>query len=141
MFSSRLLLLQMIGAYCVSKTALLGLTKVMASELAEKNIRVNGVAPGIIRTKFSEFVRQFNLPSIVSNSSVSMLYFCSALERRRTHLESRQEHHPNETVCRTCSQDRYFPLWRTYYCPFQGSEKPTRLLALCLSWHPMPLLT
>ncbi|GAV03026.1 hypothetical protein RvY_13515 [Ramazzottius varieornatus] len=48
--------MQMIGAYCVSKTALLGLTKVMASELAEKNIRVNGVAPGIIKTKFSEFL-------------------------------------------------------------------------------------
>ncbi|KAK7460333.1 hypothetical protein BaRGS_00038921 [Batillaria attramentaria] len=43
----------MIGAYSVSKTALLGLTKTLAPELAGKNIRVNCLAPGIIKTKFS----------------------------------------------------------------------------------------
>ncbi|KAI1291771.1 Dehydrogenase/reductase SDR family member 4 [Halotydeus destructor] len=42
-----------IGAYSVSKTALLGLTKALASELASSNIRVNCVCPGVIRTKFS----------------------------------------------------------------------------------------
>lgn len=42
-----------LGAYSVSKTALLGLCKVLAIELAAKGIRVNAVAPGIIRTKFS----------------------------------------------------------------------------------------
>nr|KAG5705344.1 hypothetical protein BaRGS_011116 [Batillaria attramentaria] len=46
-------LLDMIGAYSVSKTALLGLTKTLAPELAGKNIRVNCLAPGIIKTKFS----------------------------------------------------------------------------------------
>lgn len=46
----------MLGAYSVSKTALLGLTKVMALELAENNIRVNCVAPGIIQTKFASAV-------------------------------------------------------------------------------------
>lgn len=44
----------MIGAYSVSKTALLGLTKALAPELAGMNIRVNGLAPGIIKTKFSK---------------------------------------------------------------------------------------
>ena len=43
-----------IGAYCVSKTALLGLTKTMAAELAQFNIRVNCLAPGLIKTKFSD---------------------------------------------------------------------------------------
>ncbi|XP_050438109.1 dehydrogenase/reductase SDR family member 4 isoform X2 [Adelges cooleyi] len=43
----------MLGAYSVSKTALLGLTKVVAADLAEHNIRVNCVAPGIIKTKFA----------------------------------------------------------------------------------------
>lgn len=46
----------MLGAYSVSKTALLGLTKVVAIDLAENNIRVNCVAPGIVKTKFASSV-------------------------------------------------------------------------------------
>ncbi|XP_037531708.1 dehydrogenase/reductase SDR family member 4 [Nematolebias whitei] len=42
-----------LGPYCVSKTALLGLTQNLAPELAHSNIRVNNVAPGIIKTSFS----------------------------------------------------------------------------------------
>jgi NAD(P)-dependent dehydrogenase (short-subunit alcohol dehydrogenase family) len=40
----------------VSKTALLGLTKAAAKDLAPENIRVNCVAPGIVITKFSAAV-------------------------------------------------------------------------------------
>lgn len=46
----------MLGAYCVSKTALLGLTKSAALQCATENIRVNCVAPGAIETKFANFV-------------------------------------------------------------------------------------
>ncbi|NP_001264018.1 dehydrogenase/reductase member 2-like [Oryctolagus cuniculus] len=46
-----------LGAYNVSKTALLGLTKTLAVELAPKNIRVNCLVPGIIKTPFSQVVR------------------------------------------------------------------------------------
>lgn len=46
--------LQLLGAYSVSKTALFGLTKAIAQDLAPKNIRVNCVAPGVIRTKFAK---------------------------------------------------------------------------------------
>jgi len=42
-----------LGAYSVSKTALLGLTKALSVECAPMNIRVNCVAPGIIKTNFS----------------------------------------------------------------------------------------
>lgn len=42
-----------LGPYSVSKTALLGLTKALAPELTPLNIRVNCLAPGLIRTKFS----------------------------------------------------------------------------------------
>ncbi|XP_031564743.1 dehydrogenase/reductase SDR family member 4-like [Actinia tenebrosa] len=45
--------LQGLGAYCVSKTALFGLTKVLATECADFGVRVNCVAPGIIKTRFS----------------------------------------------------------------------------------------
>eukprot|EP00794_Sanderia_malayensis_P018549 gene18549-20412_t len=42
-----------LGAYSVSKTALVGLTKALSVECAKNNIRVNCVAPGIIKTNFS----------------------------------------------------------------------------------------
>lgn len=44
----------MIGHYAVTKTALLGLVKLLAAELQEQGIRVNGVAPGLIKTEFSK---------------------------------------------------------------------------------------
>jgi len=43
-----------LGIYSVSKAGLIMLTRVMASEWGEKGIRVNAVAPGVIKTKFSE---------------------------------------------------------------------------------------
>lgn len=43
----------LLGAYSVSKTALFGLTKAASQDLANENIRVNCLAPGIIKTKFS----------------------------------------------------------------------------------------
>ncbi|PAV62123.1 hypothetical protein WR25_07519 [Diploscapter pachys] len=42
-----------IAAYGITKTALLGLTKALAQGLAGDNIRVNAIAPGIIKTKLS----------------------------------------------------------------------------------------
>ncbi|KXJ05379.1 Dehydrogenase/reductase SDR family member 4, partial [Exaiptasia diaphana] len=45
--------IQGLGAYCVSKTALFGLTKALSNECADMGIRVNCVAPGIIKTRFS----------------------------------------------------------------------------------------
>jgi len=44
----------LIGAYSVSKTALLGLTKAVAIQCASSNIRANCVCPGIIETRFSQ---------------------------------------------------------------------------------------
>lgn len=43
----------MLGVYSVSKAAVIMLTKVMATELAGANIRVNCICPGLIKTKFS----------------------------------------------------------------------------------------
>lgn len=43
----------LLGAYSVTKTTLLGLTKAAALQLAPEGITVNCVAPGIIKTKFS----------------------------------------------------------------------------------------
>ena len=43
-----------LGIYSMSKAALISLSKVMAKEWGESNIRVNVICPGLIKTKFSE---------------------------------------------------------------------------------------
>ncbi|XP_060081846.1 dehydrogenase/reductase SDR family member 4-like [Ylistrum balloti] len=45
-----------IGPYGVSKTALLGLKKALVHQLSPMNIRVNCLAPGLIKTRFSEAI-------------------------------------------------------------------------------------
>ncbi|VDM46984.1 unnamed protein product [Toxocara canis] len=42
-----------IAAYGITKTTVVALTKALANSLASKNIRVNCIAPGIIKTKMS----------------------------------------------------------------------------------------
>jgi NAD(P)-dependent dehydrogenase (short-subunit alcohol dehydrogenase family) len=43
-----------LGVYCTSKAAAVMLTQVMAKEWGQYNIRVNAIAPGIIKTRLSE---------------------------------------------------------------------------------------
>ena len=42
------------GAYCIAKAGVVMLTRVLALELAQYNIRVNAIAPYIVKTKFSQ---------------------------------------------------------------------------------------
>ncbi|XP_043259723.1 dehydrogenase/reductase SDR family member 4 [Colletes gigas] len=46
----------LLGTYAVSKTALLGLNNIAAATLASEGIRVNCIAPGVIKTKFSQTI-------------------------------------------------------------------------------------
>lgn len=68
-----------LGAYCVSKTALFGLTRALAIECADMGVRVNCVAPGIIKTRFSAavslslFYINCLLPNVFSQSETSIL--------------------------------------------------------------------
>lgn len=52
----------MLGAYCISKAAVIMLTKTLAAELGPRGIRVNCIAPGLVETKFAEVL--VNTPSI-----------------------------------------------------------------------------
>jgi meso-butanediol dehydrogenase/(S,S)-butanediol dehydrogenase/diacetyl reductase len=51
------------AAYVSSKHAVVGLTKEMALELADRNIQVNAVAPGVVRTAMTE--SYFDKPEVV----------------------------------------------------------------------------
>ena len=42
-----------IGHYAITKTMLVAMTKILAKELQDDEIRVNCVCPGLIKTKFS----------------------------------------------------------------------------------------
>jgi 3-oxoacyl-[acyl-carrier protein] reductase len=50
--------------YASSKAALTSFTKALAKELAQKNIRVNAVSPGVIDTPFHEV---FSTPEMIQN--------------------------------------------------------------------------
>ena len=43
-----------IGPYAISKAAVLMLTKVLASEWGQFKVRVNCIAPGLVKTRFSQ---------------------------------------------------------------------------------------
>jgi dehydrogenase/reductase SDR family member 4 len=43
-----------LGAYSVSKAAIIMLTRVLARELAPQGVRVNAIAPALVETRFSE---------------------------------------------------------------------------------------
>lgn len=54
------------GIYSISKAAVIMMTKVLAQELAQHNIQVNAIAPGIIKTRFAE--------ALWSNPQLSQAY-------------------------------------------------------------------
>jgi len=46
------------GMYGISKAAIIMLTQVLAVELGRANIQVNAIAPGVIKTRFSQVLWQ-----------------------------------------------------------------------------------
>ncbi len=52
----------MLGAYCISKAAIIMLTKALAAEVGPRGVRVNCIAPGLVETKFADVL--VNTPAI-----------------------------------------------------------------------------
>jgi len=76
------------GLYGASKTALIGLSRALASELGKEGIRVNCIAPGLVKTRMSEafwkgpygpvaekqlFLRRLGEPSDIGKVAVFLL--------------------------------------------------------------------
>jgi NAD(P)-dependent dehydrogenase (short-subunit alcohol dehydrogenase family) len=51
-----------LSAYSVSKAAVIHLTKTFAFELAPRKIRVNALAPGLIKTRLAKFIYRESAP-------------------------------------------------------------------------------
>ncbi|GFQ99462.1 hypothetical protein TNCT_261671 [Trichonephila clavata] len=64
--------IEVIGAYSVSKTALLGLTKAVAGQCSSMNIRVNCLCPGIIKTNFSDSLTASEEARRIINQNILM---------------------------------------------------------------------
>ena len=53
--------------YCASKAGVIGLTKSLARELSKRNITVNAVAPGFIKTKMTDVLDEKIVENIANN--------------------------------------------------------------------------
>jgi NAD(P)-dependent dehydrogenase (short-subunit alcohol dehydrogenase family) len=59
--------------YAAAKAALIGFTKALAREYARKNVTVNAVAPGFIKTQMTEQVPEEALDAIIKVTPVGRL--------------------------------------------------------------------
>jgi len=64
-----------LGVYSVSKAAVIMLTRILALEWAPLNIRVNAIAPGVIKTRFSEALHSSEeiVQEVLRNISIKRL--------------------------------------------------------------------
>jgi len=64
-------------SYSAAKAALIGATKTLSAELAPFGIRVNAIAPGVIKTEMTEKIPEENLKIFIQKSSLKRLGLAS----------------------------------------------------------------
>ncbi|XP_011691526.1 PREDICTED: dehydrogenase/reductase SDR family member 4 [Wasmannia auropunctata] len=62
----------LLGVYSISKTTLLGLIKATTIDLVNDGIRINGIAPGVIKTKFSKALYETEEAHEITKMNCSM---------------------------------------------------------------------
>ena len=60
-------------AYGTSKAALIWITKSISKELAPYNIRVNGIAPGLIDTQMGNYKSDEELQKVIDRMSIKRM--------------------------------------------------------------------
>ena len=60
------------GVYAISKAGVIMLTKILAQEWGQYNIRVNAIAPGLIKTRFSEVLWSDSAAREVNEDSIAL---------------------------------------------------------------------
>jgi dehydrogenase/reductase SDR family protein 4 len=68
------------GIYSISKAGIIMMTQVLAQELGQNNIRVNAIAPGVIKTHFSEALWENPIIRDVTIDSSALGYIAEADE-------------------------------------------------------------
>ena len=68
------------GVYSISKAGIIMMTQVLAQELGQNNIRVNAIAPGIIKTHFSAALWENPIIQKVTVDSNALGYIAEANE-------------------------------------------------------------
>jgi len=79
-----------VGLYGITKAAVIMMTKVLAVELAEHNIQVNAIAPGFVKTKFSQAIwdnEEVNA-KIIANTPAGRIASVEELEGLSLYLAS-----------------------------------------------------
>lgn len=78
------------GVYCISKHALLGMSRSLAKELKKYNIRVLMVSPGSIRTKMGKLDTDQDFDTFLDAAEVaSYIIFCSSFKKEMIVNETR----------------------------------------------------
>ena len=106
-----------LGIYAISKTAILGLTKLLAAELGPEGIRVNCLAPGLIRTRFSEFLWKDDGSGKRTGRALKQVESGAFLRRAGEPVEM------GSAVAFMCSDDASYMTGETMLCTGGGAAR------------------
>ena len=111
------------GFYAISKAGVIMLTKVLAQEWGQYNIRVNVIAPGIIKTRFSEVLWSDSATHKVNEDSIALGRIGGAEEIAGSALFLASEASSYMTGQSIIMDGGHFPRIKTFLPTITGGEK------------------